>query len=101
MLHSEINTLYQFWIHTQTIGKFPFILEYIFNTPSHHRVHHGCNPQYIDKNYGGTLIIFDRIFGTFEPEKEEVRERREKREERRTARVTPLLIHSGCLRNHS
>ena len=66
------QTLYQFWIHTEAIQKMPFWFEYIFNTPSHHRVHHGRNPEYIDKNHGGTLIIFDRIFGTFEPEKAEV-----------------------------
>jgi len=70
--HVQFNALYQFWIHTQNIGKLgPF--EWIFNTPSHHRVHHGRNLKYIDKNFGGTLIIFDRMFGTFEEEKETVR----------------------------
>lgn len=63
------QTLYQFWIHTEAIVKMPAWFEFIFNTPSHHRVHHGRNPEYIDKNHGGTLIIYDRIFGTFEPEK--------------------------------
>lgn len=63
------QTLYQFWIHTEAIVKMPSWFEFIFNTPSHHRVHHGRNPEYIDKNHGGTLIIYDRIFGTFEPEK--------------------------------
>ena len=72
LLHNQINTLYQFWIHTQAITTLPLGLEYVFNTPSHHRVHHGRNPQYIDKNYGGSLIVFDRLFGTFEPEDEEV-----------------------------
>eukprot|EP01130_Rhizamoeba_saxonica_P002681 TRINITY_DN12441_c0_g1_i1.p1 TRINITY_DN12441_c0_g1~~TRINITY_DN12441_c0_g1_i1.p1 ORF type:complete len:516 (+),score=71.31 TRINITY_DN12441_c0_g1_i1:11-1558(+) len=66
--HNQWNTLYQFWIHTQNIRKMPAAFEYIFNTPSHHRVHHGRNIKYIDKNFGGTLIIFDRIFKTFEPE---------------------------------
>jgi len=66
------QTLYQFWIHTEAIVKMPAWFEFVFNTPSHHRVHHGRNPEYIDKNHGGTLIIFDRIFGTFEPEKAEV-----------------------------
>lgn len=67
---SSFNTLYQFWIHTTTIGKMgPF--EWIFNTPSHHRVHHGSNPKYIDKNHAGTLIIWDRMFGTFQEEEEE------------------------------
>ncbi|MCL4146500.1 UNVERIFIED_CONTAM: hypothetical protein GTU68_010450 [Idotea baltica] len=66
------STLYQFWIHTKTIDKMPVWFEYIFNTPSHHRVHHGRNPKYIDRNHGGTLIIFDRLFGTFQAEEEEV-----------------------------
>ena len=69
---SAFQTLYQFWIHTKAIKKMPAWFEYIFNTPSHHRVHHGRNPKYIDKNHGGTLIIFDRIFGTFQEEEEEV-----------------------------
>jgi alkylglycerol monooxygenase len=69
---NAFQTLYQFWIHTKTIGKLHPVFEFVFNTPSHHRVHHGRNPQYIDKNHGGTLIIFDRMFGTFEPEREEV-----------------------------
>lgn len=64
------TTLYQFWIHTETIEKLPRWFEYIFNTPSHHRVHHGRNPKYIDRNHGGTFIIFDRLFGTFQPEEE-------------------------------
>lgn len=66
------QTLYQFWIHTKAIGKLPAPIEYVFNTPSHHRVHHGVNPKYIDRNHGGTLIIFDRMFGTFQKEEEEV-----------------------------
>lgn len=68
---SSFNTLYQFWIHTRTIKSMGF-LEYILNTPSHHRVHHGSNPKYIDKNHAGTLIIWDRLFGTFQKEEEEV-----------------------------
>lgn len=68
-LMSALNTLYQFWIHTETINKLGF-LEYFFNTPSHHRVHHGRNPKYIDKNHAGTLIIWDKLFGTFQPEEE-------------------------------
>ena len=69
---SQFQTLYQFWIHTKTIHLLPKPIEYIFNTPSHHRVHHGRNPKYIDKNHGGTLIIWDRMFGTFQKEEEEV-----------------------------
>ncbi len=64
-----INLLYQFWIHTEHINKLGW-LEYIFNTPSHHRVHHGRDPKYIDKNYAGMLIIWDRMFGTFKEEEE-------------------------------
>jgi sterol desaturase/sphingolipid hydroxylase (fatty acid hydroxylase superfamily) len=69
-LISAFNTLYQFWIHTETIGKFPRWIEFIFNTPSHHRVHHGRDPKYIDKNHAGSLIIWDRMFGTFQEEEE-------------------------------
>ncbi len=67
---SALNTLYQFWIHTETIKKLPKPIEYIFNTPSHHRVHHGRDPKYIDKNHAGSLIIWDRMFGTFQEEEE-------------------------------
>lgn len=69
---SQIQTLYQFWIHTKTINLLPAPIEYVFNTPSHHRVHHGRNPKYIDKNHGGTLIIWDRMFGSFQKEEEAV-----------------------------
>lgn len=69
---ASLQTLYQFWIHTKLINKMPAPFEYVFNTPSHHRVHHGVNPKYIDRNHGGTLIIFDRMFGTFQAEEEEV-----------------------------
>lgn len=64
----SINLFYQFWIHTELIPKLGW-LEWIFNTPSHHRVHHASNPEYIDRNYGGVLIIYDRLFGTFTKEK--------------------------------
>ena len=66
-----ISTLWGIVGHTQIVGRLGFV-EWIFNTPSHHRVHHGSNEQYIDKNYGNLLIIWDRMFGTFEPEKEKV-----------------------------
>ena len=69
VVHLNLNLLYQCWIHTECIGSLGW-LEYILNTPSHHRVHHGRNPQYVDKNYGGTLIIWDRLFGTFAKEEE-------------------------------
>ncbi len=69
VLMSAFNTLYQFWIHTETIGKMGWF-EYIFNTPSHHRVHHGRNPKYIDKNHAGSLIIWDKMYGTFQKEEE-------------------------------
>lgn len=67
-----ISTLWGVVGHTQMIGKLSFV-EWIFNTPSHHRVHHGANPEYIDKNYGNLLIIWDKLFGTFEPEKASVK----------------------------
>ena len=67
---SSFDTLYQFWIHTRLIGKLGPV-EWVFNTPSHHRVHHARNPKYLDKNYAGSLIIWDRMFGTFQAEEEE------------------------------
>lgn len=67
-----VNLLYQFWLHTELIPKLG-IFEWLFNTPSHHRVHHGSNPEYLDRNYGGTLIIFDRLFNTFVEEKADVK----------------------------
>ncbi|KAL6063795.1 ALKMO monooxygenase [Balamuthia mandrillaris] len=67
----QFNLLYQFWIHTAAVGKLG-PLEWILNTPSQHRVHHGKNEYCIDKNYGGTLCIFDRLFGTFQEELDEV-----------------------------
>jgi sterol desaturase/sphingolipid hydroxylase (fatty acid hydroxylase superfamily) len=63
------NLLYQFWLHTETVPKLGWF-EAIFNTPSHHRVHHAVNPEYLDRNYGGVLIIWDRLFGTFVPEQD-------------------------------
>ncbi|KAL9988521.1 hypothetical protein ACROYT_G002976 [Oculina patagonica] len=69
-VHIQFNLLYQFWIHTEIVRSLG-PLEYILNTPSHHRVHHGRNPYCIDKNYGGTLIIWDRMFGTFQAETDE------------------------------
>jgi sterol desaturase/sphingolipid hydroxylase (fatty acid hydroxylase superfamily) len=63
----SLNLLYQFWIHTELIPQLG-IFEWFLNTPSHHRVHHASNSEYIDRNYGGVLIIFDRLFGTFTPE---------------------------------
>ncbi len=67
LMFSSISLVYQFWIHTELINRMgPF--EWIFNTPSHHRVHHATNAQYLDANYAGVLIIWDRMFGTFVPE---------------------------------
>lgn len=63
-----LNLIYQFWLHTEAIHKLPNWFEYVMNTPSHHRVHHGVNPAYIDKNFGGVFIVWDRLFGSFEPE---------------------------------
>jgi sterol desaturase/sphingolipid hydroxylase (fatty acid hydroxylase superfamily) len=65
------NTFYQFWLHTQVIGKMPAWFEYVMVTPSHHRVHHAVNARHLDSNYGGTLIIWDRLFGTFSQESDE------------------------------
>ncbi len=60
----SFNLFYQFWLHTEAVGKLGW-WEYVFNTPSHHRVHHAANPYYLDANYGGVLIVYDRLFGTF------------------------------------
>ncbi len=68
MLMQSVSLLYQFWIHTEGINKMPRWYEYIFNTPSHHRVHHGSDLLYLDKNHAGSLIIWDRMFGTFQKE---------------------------------
>ncbi len=73
LLAQAWNLCYQFWIHTERIHKLPRWFELVFNTPSHHRVHHGSNAVYLDRNYGGILIVWDRLFGTFEPEGERVR----------------------------
>jgi sterol desaturase/sphingolipid hydroxylase (fatty acid hydroxylase superfamily) len=62
------NLLYQFWLHTTWTPRLGW-LEWILNTPAHHRVHHACNPEYLDANFGGVLIVFDRLFGTFASER--------------------------------
>jgi sterol desaturase/sphingolipid hydroxylase (fatty acid hydroxylase superfamily) len=70
-IEKGISLVYQYWIHTETIRRLPPRFEAVFNTPSHHRVHHARNPRYLDKNYAGILIIWDRMFGTFQPELDE------------------------------
>jgi sterol desaturase/sphingolipid hydroxylase (fatty acid hydroxylase superfamily) len=65
-----VNLVYQFWIHTERIDRMPRWFEFLFNTPSHHRVHHASQGGYLDRNYGGVLIIWDRMFGSFAPELE-------------------------------
>ncbi len=67
----SLNLIYQFWIHTELIGRLG-PLEWVLNTPSHHRVHHGRNVRYLDRNHGGILIVWDRLFGTFQEEDERV-----------------------------
>ena len=70
LVQMSISLIYQYWIHTEMIKKMPKWFEAVFNTPSHHRVHHATNPQYLDRNHAGIFIIWDRLFGTFEPEVE-------------------------------
>lgn len=70
LLMQQVSLIYQFWIHTETVHKLPRPLEFFLNTPSHHRVHHGSDLKYLDKNHGGILIIWDRIFGSFQREEE-------------------------------
>lgn len=72
-LAGQLNLLYQYWIHTEAIDRLPRVAEQVLNTPSHHRAHHGVNKEYLDRNYGGILILWDRLFGTFEPEVRRVR----------------------------
>jgi hypothetical protein len=73
VLQQSISLVYQFGIHTERVGRLWRPLELVFNTPSHHRVHHGSNQLYLDRNYGGILIIWDRLFGSFQGENEPVR----------------------------
>jgi sterol desaturase/sphingolipid hydroxylase (fatty acid hydroxylase superfamily) len=73
LLAQSWSLIYQFGLHTERIGTLPRPIELIFNTPSHHRVHHGANDIYLDRNYGGILIVWDRIFRSFQPETERVR----------------------------
>jgi sterol desaturase/sphingolipid hydroxylase (fatty acid hydroxylase superfamily) len=68
LTQQAISLLYQYWLHTEAIDRMPAWFEAIFNTPSHHRVHHGRDPLYLDRNHAGILIVWDRLFGTFEPE---------------------------------
>lgn len=70
-----VNLIYQFWIHTEVIGRMPRWFEAVMNTPSHHRVHHATNPRYLDKNYAGVFIVWDRWFGTFIEERDDDRPR--------------------------
>jgi len=70
LVQMSISLIYQYWIHTELIKKMPKWFEAVFNTPSHHRVHHATNPQYLDRNHAGIFIIWDKFFGTFEPEVE-------------------------------
>ncbi len=69
---ASINLVYQYWLHTEVIDRLPGWFEFVMNTPSHHRVHHGSQSLYLDRNYGSILIVWDRLFGTFQPETERV-----------------------------
>jgi sterol desaturase/sphingolipid hydroxylase (fatty acid hydroxylase superfamily) len=70
-----LNLVYQFWIHTEAIGRMPRWFEAVMNTPSHHRAHHATNPRYLDSNYAGVFIVWDRLFGTFVAERDDDRPR--------------------------
>ena len=71
LAQQSFNLFYQFWIHTEAVHRMPDWFEYLFNTPSHHRVHHASNPRYLDRNYAGVLMVWDRLFGTFVAESDE------------------------------
>ena len=73
LFQQSVSLVYQFFLHTERIDKLWRPIEFVLNTPSHHRVHHGANPEYLDKNYGGILIVWDRLFRSFEPEGARVR----------------------------
>ena len=70
-----VNLVYQYWIHTEMIRRLPGWFEAVMNTPAHHRVHHAVNPRYLDRNYAGVFIVWDKMFGTFEPERDDDRPR--------------------------
>ncbi|TCJ19004.1 sterol desaturase family protein [Flaviaesturariibacter flavus] len=70
LLMQQVSLIYQFWIHTELVRRLPRPVEFVFNTPSHHRVHHGSDLKYLDRNHGGILIVWDRLFGTFQAEEE-------------------------------
>ncbi|MEU6404325.1 sterol desaturase family protein [Streptomyces sp. NPDC046985] len=72
LLQQSVSLVYQFFLHTERVDRLWRPVEFVFNTPSHHRVHHASNKVYLDRNYGGVLIVWDRLFGTFEPEGERV-----------------------------
>ena len=72
---AALNLVYQFWIHTEAVGRLPRLVEAVMNTPSHHRVHHATNPRYLDTNYAGVFIVWDRLFGSFEGERDDDRPR--------------------------
>src|SRR3546814_77230 len=81
-----LNLIYQFWIHTEAIGRMPRWFEAVMNTPSHHRVHHGVNPRYLDANYAGVFIIWDKMFGSFVPERDD-----DPRSEEHTSELQSLM----------
>ena len=72
---AALNLIYQFWIHTEAVGRLPRWVEAVMNTPSHHRVHHATNARYLDRNYAGVFIVWDKLFGTFEGERDDDRPR--------------------------
>ncbi len=72
---AALNLVYQFWIHTEAVGRLPAWVEAVMNTPSHHRVHHATNARYLDRNYAGVFIVWDRLFGTYEGERDDDRPR--------------------------
>ncbi len=74
-IQKGVSLVYQFWIHTEAVGRMPRWFEAVFNTPSHHRVHHARNPRYLDRNYAGILIVWDKLFGTFQVELDEEKPR--------------------------
>jgi sterol desaturase/sphingolipid hydroxylase (fatty acid hydroxylase superfamily) len=91
LTQQAVSLIYQFWIHTERVQRMPRWFEAVFNTPSHHRVHHGANEVYLDRNYGGILIVWDRLFGSFQGETE--RPRYGLTQNIRTFRPTRVAFH--------
>lgn len=92
VIATAANIAHQFVLHTEAVPRLPAIVEAVFNTPAHHRIHHASNPEYVDRNFGGILIVWDRLFGTFAAERPEDPPRFGLSDGRRGDRIGPILL---------